>query len=118
MKPLHKICVLAQAFLAFGANCEAQTLAFQRFNVTIPSGAAGLQDITAMDCNSDGSLDLVITRLAWPPTYPATYVPVVALKNLGHGQFADASAAVLGNLQTVHARDFRLGDFDGDGRMD
>ena len=111
------VALILMPFVFFLADCHG-SLSFQKSSVTLPSNAAGAQDIAAIDFNSDGSLDLVITRLAYPPTYPATYVPVVARKNLGHGTFTDASASVLGNLQTVHARDLRLGDFDGDGRMD
>jgi hypothetical protein len=111
----------ALAFLGLARlapDCRAASLAFQREDVTIPDGVGIRSYAMAIDFDSDGSLDLVITRLVSPPTDPPTYVPVHALRNLGHGQFTNATASVLGTVQTVLARDLRTADFDGDGRTD
>src|SRR5713226_6173850 len=113
------LCALAVWSIAPSQEIYAGTFAFELHPVTVslPPGAWYPDWVVPLDFNSDGNLDVVITRAA-QNTYPATYAAVVALKNLGNGEFTDVSSNALGGVQTVGARDLRLADFDGDGRTD
>ena len=70
-----------------------------------------------IDFDSDGDLDLIATRLQWPPTFPETRVELRALRNT-NGTFTDVTAQVLGSVTMVHPRHSIVLDLNGDGRMD
>lgn len=84
--------------------------------VTVPTGLQRTE-IQAIDANGDGWLDVVVTSLA-EPTADKT-VPIVILKNLKNGLFADATSTLLsGSARTNFPREIVVADFNGDGRRD
>ncbi len=74
-------------------------------------------DLVLIDLNHDGWLDVFVSQVEQPPTYPATVRPQLALRNR-NGQFEEASAAILGALPMVGPRRLFVADFNKDGRDD
>lgn len=75
-------------------------------------GAKGsVSDIIPMDIDGDGFLDLVGTSLHFPQQNKS--IPVFALINDRKGGFEASGTGVAGS--TVHAREFVVADFNGDG---
>ena len=75
--------------------------------------ALHLMDLVAFDYNGDGRDDIAVMPLNWPPD--PTPLDVTIFQNQGANQFTDTSAAIVGGTaQVVHARDFVVGDFNGD----
>ncbi|MEC7675421.1 MAG: hypothetical protein VYB89_07815, partial [Pseudomonadota bacterium] len=57
--------------------------------------------------------DIAVMPLNWPPD--PTPLDVKIFQNQGANQFIDTTAANVGvTAQIVHARDFVVGDFNGD----
>ncbi len=75
-------------------------------------------DVFSIDFDSDSDLDFIITDLIYPPTYPASYAPLKALRNDGNGNFVNVTDYVLGEILMVHPRHAAVADFNGDGLMD
>ncbi|MEC7516568.1 MAG: FG-GAP-like repeat-containing protein, partial [Pseudomonadota bacterium] len=74
-------------------------------------------DLVAFDYDGDGRDDIAVMPLNWPPD--PTPLDVTIFQNQGANQFTDTSAAIVGGtVQVVHARDFVVGDFNGDAKDD
>ena len=70
----------------------------------------------AIDFDGDGDLDLIVAQVA-APTFPATTSRLLAFRN-DAGTFVDATGAILGNIQMINPRRFKVADFNKDGRSD
>ncbi|MEC8675801.1 MAG: hypothetical protein VXY54_08225 [Pseudomonadota bacterium] len=70
-------------------------------------------DLVAFDYDGDGRDDNAVMPLNWPPD--PTPLDVTIFLNQGANHLIDTSAAIVGGTaQVVHARDFVVGDFNGD----
>ena len=79
--------------------------------------ALHLMDLVAFDYNGDGRDDIAVMPLNWP--LGPTPLDVTIFQNQGANQFTDTSAAIVGGaVQVIHARDFVVGDFNGDAKDD
>lgn len=85
--------------------------------ITLTSKKGNTEDLYIIDYNSDQKQDMIIARLAWPPTYPATYSPMQSLRNNGSMNFTE-EADIIGIDSLVHPRDFTVADFNGDQKQD
>jgi hypothetical protein len=81
------------------------------------TGVGALTELETGDINGDGLADVVVTRLAFPPTQE-TFPIGVFLAN-GRGGFADGSSIFDGPPpRTQHGRQIVIADFNGDRRND
>jgi hypothetical protein len=79
------------------------------------TGVGALTELETGDINGDGLADVVVTRLAFPPTQE-TFPIGVFLAN-GRGGFADGSSIFDGPPpRTQHGRQIVIADFNGDRR--
>jgi hypothetical protein len=84
-----------------------------------PLPPSEVNDVYVLDGDGPAQQVVVVHQLRWPPTVPATELPLLAFRNDGTGRFAEATAATLeGDPRTVHARAYAVADFTGDGRAD
>ena len=85
--------------------------------IVLPNSSTISEELFVMDYNSDNLKDIIVSRLVWPPTYPASLAPIQCLKNNGGLTFLNDSP-IVGVDNLVHARDFSVEDFNGDGKED
>ena len=90
---------------------------FELQTYMLPNETANCEDLLIVDVNADTKQDLMITRLKWPPTNPATYTPIQSMLNQGDFQF-QLQDVIEGFDSLVHPRDYATGDFNGDGFED
>lgn len=90
---------------------------FELETYMLPTENANCEDLLIVDINTDEQADLMITRLKWPPTNPATYTPIQTMMNQGNFQF-QLQDVIEGFDSLVHPRDYATGDFNGDGFED
>lgn len=86
-------------------------------NITVPSLASANEDLYIIDFDNDAKLDFLVSGLQWPPTMPATTVPIQAFKNNGLMSFS-SNSAFIGNNEAVHPRSYVVADYNGDGKSD
>ena len=73
--------------------------------------------IEVIDFDGDGDLDLIVEQVFSPPVFPAVPRRLLAFRNNG-GTFAEATDAVLGNVQMDNPYRSWVADFNRDGRPD
>jgi hypothetical protein len=77
----------------------------------------GLSELETGDMNEDGLPDVVVTRLAYPPSHQT--FPVGIILGNGRGGFTDGSTLWDGTApRTEHGRQILIADFNGDHRND
>jgi hypothetical protein len=81
------------------------------------AGVGALTELETGDLNGDGLTDVVVTRLAFPPTQET--FPVGVFLADGRGGFTDGSSIFDGPPpRTQHGRQIVIADFNGDRRND
>lgn len=80
-------------------------------------GDFGWSVAALVDLNADGFVDIIASRLYWPPVDRGR--PVEILIGDGAGGFTPSTNAILGTTPTpVHPREIVVSDFNADGRPD
>lgn len=95
-----------------------EQISFRSLYHALPVSYSKSLDAYPIDFDGDKKMDFIVTSLAIPITYPATFAPLNALKNQGGCHFADATGKFLGNKSMVHPRHFAMADVNGDHTMD
>jgi hypothetical protein len=90
---------------------------FSYDTIVLPFNSKNSEELFVIDYNSDNKKDFFVPRLAWPPTYPATYSPIQCVRNNGAMSFTNESP-IIGFDSLVHPRDYAIADFNGDGKSD
>lgn len=87
---------------------------FSAPEVTTIVGFSG-HEMRLVDVDNDGDLDIINAYRGMSAT---DYGRVQLLENDGTGTFMNVTATDLGTVQAMHARDWAIADFNGDGRLD
>jgi hypothetical protein len=76
------------------------------------------QDLIPFDIDLDGDMDIIITTVHFPPTFPGTEVPMVVYRNDGTGQFTYVTETWTNDLLFVHPRHWTSFDTNNDGKQE
>lgn len=57
---------------------------FSYSTIILPYNSNNTEELYIVDYNSDNFKDLIVSRLVWPGTYPASYAPMQSLKIQGN----------------------------------
>ncbi len=105
------------AFLLFSLQNGFAQSYFSYDTIVLPYYSSNTEELFIIDYNSDNKNDLIVPRIVYPPTYPATYAPIQCVKNNGTMVFTNDSP-IIGVDSLVHPRDFAIADFNGDDKSD